>query len=90
MKFNSEAELQRAMEQLRSDPNVLYVEQSHTATAQFVPNDPLYSQQWDKAIQRLSVANDKETGKSNVIVLVSDTAFDCTVHPDLAPIAGKT
>jgi hypothetical protein len=85
MKFNSEAELQRAMEQLRSDPNVLYVEQSHTATAQFVPNDPLYSQQWDKAIQRLSVANDKETGKSNVIVLVSDTAFDCTVHPDLAP-----
>lgn len=84
-KFNSEAALQQAMARLRTDPNVLYVERAHGVAAQFVPNDPLYPQQWDKAIQHAPVAWDSETGRSNVILLISDTGFDCTTLPDLAP-----
>jgi thermitase len=87
--YNSEAQLQQEMARLRTDPNVANVEPRHTvsatASAQFMPNDPLIGQEWDKAIQHAFAAWDNETGKSNVIIVVSDTGSDCTTLPDLAP-----
>jgi thermitase len=101
LKFGSEAALQQGMAQLRANPDVLYVDRAHGVAAQidknysveiekdvvdqFVPNDPLFGQQWDKIIQHAPAAWDNETGKSNVILVISDTGSDCTTLPDLAP-----
>jgi len=48
-----------------------------------VPNDPRWSQQWDKHRIGCPDAWDKTTGSSNVIVAVLDTGVDLD-HPDLA------
>jgi serine protease len=80
------------MRGIASDPNVEYVEPDSTMTAQLVPNDPLYTQQWhlhsnlaptttpDDPGIRASGAWDIATGTGQVIAVVDNGV---TVHSDL-------
>ena len=47
-----------------------------------IPNDPLWSNQWDRTKIKMDAAWAITTGSSNVIVAVIDTGVDYT-HPDL-------
>jgi thermitase len=59
-----------------------YMEPNMVFKAQFVPNDPYYSNQW--ALPRIQAdwAWNKTTGNSSIIVAVIDTGIDYN-HPDL-------
>lgn len=83
LKFRTRAALEAALAELQSDPDVTSVEVAEVVTAQFVPNDPLYSNQWGPPLIGLEEANDIETGDPNVLVAVVDSVADCS-HPDLA------
>jgi serine protease len=67
------------------DPDVEYAEPDRIMTALFVPNDPLYSQQWHyyeaKAGLNLPSAWDKSTG-AGINVAVIDTGY--RPHADLS------
>ena len=67
------------------DPDVEYAEPDRIMTALFVPNDPMYSQQWHyyeaKAGLNLPAAWDKSTG-AGINVAVIDTGY--RPHADLS------
>jgi serine protease len=67
------------------DPDVEYAEPDRIMVPLFVPNDPMYSQQWDfyeaKAGLNLPAAWDKSTG-AGINVAVIDTGY--RPHADLA------
>ncbi len=48
----------------------------------FIPNDPEWSNQWEKQIVNDPAAWDLFTGSSSLTVGIADTGVDCT-HPDL-------
>ncbi|GAB3425943.1 S8 family peptidase [Massilia solisilvae] len=66
------------------DPSVEYAEPDRILTAQFIPNDPQYTNQWDlyeaTAGMRLPAAWDKSTG-AGINVAVIDTGY--RPHADL-------
>ena len=66
---------------LRKQPGVRYVEHDAVKTVQWVPNDPLYPQQWGLARVGATLGWDYGTGSSNVEIAVLDTGI--TDHPDL-------
>jgi subtilisin family serine protease len=68
---------------LKIDPDVEYAEPNYIKKAQFIPNDPLYSQQWSHQKAQAPDGWDIETGKPNVIVAIIDTGVDYN-HQDLA------
>lgn len=72
-------------EELRSDPDVAYVEPDHVAHAAAVvaPADPFYSQQWGIARTRVNTAWTATRGSTLITVAVVDTGVKRI--PDLAP-----
>lgn len=71
------------MAELRGLPKVAYVEEDNVATASFIPNDPLYANQWGPRDILAPQAWDITLGNQNVIIAVIDTGIDYT-HPDIA------
>jgi subtilisin family serine protease/subtilisin-like proprotein convertase family protein len=87
-------DLAAALAAYQSNPNVLYAEPDYRVQLQSVPDDPMFSTQWemDNQAQEGGVLDadidaaeawDKTTGSHNVVVAVIDTGVDYT-HPDLA------
>jgi len=85
---------EQAMEQMRDNPRVLYVEPNYLVSASLAPNDPLYPGQWglkNTGQEGGTVGDDIDadlawgvnTGDRNVKVAVIDSGIDYT-HPDLA------
>lgn len=75
-----------ALAAYRNDPNVLYAEPNYRVRKLAIPNDPLFSQQWNLALTSAGSAWDLTTGSRNinaVIVAILDTGIAYT-HPDLA------
>lgn len=60
---------------------VRFIEANRVATAQRVPNDPSWTQQWHYRAMGLPAAWDVSTGSSDVVVAVLDTGI--SNHPDL-------
>jgi subtilisin family serine protease/sugar lactone lactonase YvrE len=86
--------LERALERLRSDPDVQYAEPNWRVRIADIPSDPLFPQQYDMrntgqtggtpgADIHAAAAWDVTTGSPDVVVAVIDTGVDAT-HPDLA------
>ena len=60
-----------------------YIEPNLKFKANFVPNDPYWSQQWGPSKIRADLAWNTQLGSSSVLVAVIDTGVDWN-HPDLA------
>lgn len=86
--------VEQAVSQYRADPNVLYAEPDFIVQATGIPNDPLFSSQWNLqntgqnggtvgADVHAPAAWDITTGSSGVVIAVIDTGVDYT-HPDLS------
>ena len=69
----------RVINQLRGQPHVHNVEVNRVMRALFVPNDPLYPQQW--GMQRVGLANSSDISCGRgVTVAVIDTGVACENH----------
>jgi serine protease len=81
----SQAELIALVTELASDPSVEYVERDLVMRASYVPNDPLYADQWHYYEPlggiNLPVAWDTSLGDDDVVVAVLDTGY--RPHTDL-------
>jgi len=90
--------VQKAVQQLRNDPNVEYAEPNYRRYLRAVPNDPGFTQQWGLqntgqpvkgvvgvpgADMGLTTAWATQTGSRGVVVAVIDDSIDIN-HPDLA------
>jgi subtilisin family serine protease len=80
-----EAQTERVITLLRSDPAVQFVERNAIARAAFVPNDPYVSSgsEWHLAKIQAEAAWDITTGNTNTVVAVLDSGVNAA-HPDLA------
>ncbi|MFH1011094.1 MAG: S8 family serine peptidase [bacterium] len=67
-----------------ANPYVQYAEPDLLRRILRNPNDPLWSNQWDKIRMACDVAWDYTTGDSTIIVCAIDTGTDWN-HPDLTP-----
>jgi len=77
------AQVAEAVDALRADPAVTYVERDFVAhMATITANDPSYAQQWGIAKTRVNRAWDSTRGTGTVIVAVVDTGVKAL--PDLA------
>jgi len=74
--------LKQALDRYKKHAGVKYVEPNYSRRASFVPNDPLYRQQYGlRAIQAPEAWN-RSTGKKKIIIAVVDTGVQRS-HPDL-------
>ncbi|MFH1170457.1 MAG: S8 family serine peptidase [Candidatus Vogelbacteria bacterium] len=64
------------------NPNVEYVEPDYIYELTAIPNDPLWSQQWDMVKLQAPQAWDTQTDASNVVVGIMDSGINFS-HPDL-------
>ena len=64
------------------NPNVKYVEPDYIYQLTAVPNDPLWSQQWDMEKVAAPAAWDMQTDASDVVVGIIDSGINFS-HPDL-------
>src|SRR3989344_2509626 len=64
------------------NPNVEYAEPDFARDLIAIPNDPLWSQQWDMVKISAPQAWDTQTDASDVVVGIIDSGIDFT-HPDL-------
>ena len=83
------SDMQRVLTRLRSEPSMEAAEENRVMHADFVPNDPLYPQQWGLARVGTESSWDVTCGRG-VTVAVIDTGVACEDHeeynrlPDLA------
>jgi thermitase len=78
----SDQSVEQALEEYRSNPYVEYAEANYIVSANAIPNDPLYVEQWSLSKISAQEAWDIHTGSSQTIVAVLDTGVDYN-HRDL-------
>ena len=79
----SEEAVLDAIEELKSDPSIAYVEPNYKKNFEAVPNDEYYAALWGMEKINAPSAWDITTGDSSVMVALIDTGVDYT-HEDLA------
>ena len=78
----SRQSVEEALEEYRSNPYVEYAELNYIVSANSIPNDPLYADQWSLGKVAAQEAWNIYTGSSQTIVAVLDTGVDYN-HRDL-------
>ncbi len=73
-----------ALEALKQNPDVAYVQANRIFSISKTPNDPSYKSQYHHTKVNSAAAWDITTGSKNVVVAVIDTGVNYS-HPDLAP-----
>jgi len=87
IEINGETDIKKAVEEYKTNSNVLYAEPNYYYYSCNTPNDPLLDRQWglnqsfDYDIDGPE-AWDIETGDSNIIIAIIDTGVDYN-HPDI-------
>lgn len=82
------AQVEQMAQALASHPSVAYAEPDYILTTQWVPNDPLFNNQWHYIFgggiygANLPPAWDITQGDKNVVIAVVDSGY--LPHPDLA------
>lgn len=74
---------QAVIEQLSTDPDVLYAEPNYIYHTLIEPNDPEYGKQWALPKINAPYAWDKTTGSGDIVIAVIDSGIDYN-HPDLS------
>jgi thermitase len=74
---------QKYARDLANQPGVEFVEPNYIVTADLIPDDTLWSQQYGPTRIQAPAAWDMTTGSSNVIVAVLDSGIDAS-HPEFA------
>ncbi|MCX8082380.1 MAG: S8 family serine peptidase [bacterium] len=82
-KIPSGLDTKKVIEELSSDPDVLYAEPNYIYSALLEPNDEYYPSQWGLPKINAPSAWEKTTGSSEVIIAVIDTGVKYD-HPDLS------
>ena len=81
--LSPDADVLRIVQELKTDPSVVYAEPDYLAHIITTPNDPEYSNQWGLTKISAPAAWDTTTGSSDVAIAVVDAGIDVT-HPDLS------
>ena len=84
LSFSPPHKLLDFLDDLARDPNVRAVQPDLLRPVCRVPNDPLWSSQWDKRLMGAHRVWDISTGSRNIICVGIDTGVDWN-HPDLTP-----
>ncbi|WP_277057222.1 S8 family serine peptidase [Trichlorobacter lovleyi] len=88
IRLPSGTSVDKALEQFRADPNVLYAEPNYRVHKLVLPNDTLYGSQWNLSMISAPAVWDRYTGPSeitnSIIVAVLDTGV-AYIHPELSP-----
>lgn len=74
--------LNEALDALKALPEVENAEPAQLYRTTYVPNDPLYSSQWEHQLTNMEAAWDVERGEADVIVAIVDSGVDY-LHEDL-------
>ncbi len=77
-----ELSVETVLEHYQTDPNVEYVEPDFIREPSAIPNDPLWSQQWDMVKINAPQAWNTQTDASDIVVGILDSGIDFN-HPDL-------
>ena len=81
--YSNERELEKAWKEFKNNPEVEIVERDKLFRATYLPNDPLYLEEWFlKRIRAPQAWDLTRGGSSSVVVAVLDTGVDIN-HPDL-------
>lgn len=80
---NKKADVKKIIKDYQNNPDIEYAEPNYLATIQFVPNDPLYTQQWSHNNSNTPNGWDIHKGSPKTIIAIIDTGVDYT-HEDLA------
>lgn len=85
IKLSNTKDYFKALQALKNDPNVEYVEPNYIATAQLIPNDPYYPQTWGPKAIEAEAAWDKvsSTQRAGVTIAILDTGVNAS-HEDFA------
>jgi subtilisin family serine protease len=75
--------VEEAAAKLKENSNVEYAEPNYIAKPLYIPNDPLYPQQWAHQKTQAEAGWNIERGKPNVVIAIVDTGVDYN-HEDLA------
>jgi hypothetical protein len=75
-------QVQQKVEQIKTDPQVLYIRPHWRARLLDIPNDPRFGQQWALTMIRAPEAWDIEKGKPGIRIAIIDDNFERS-HPDL-------
>ena len=87
LRFATDAPLEALKTAYEQSPLVEAVTYNYlrpTLAEPVVPNDPMYPEQWNLPLTRVSVAWAIEKGAPNVVIAIIDSGIDYT-HDDLAP-----
>jgi thermitase len=76
-------DIQAVAAEYATHPDVAYAQPNYQMPVTFVPNDPLYAEQWAHQLTDAEAGWDVQTGSSDVVIAILDTGVDYT-HPDLA------
>jgi len=76
--------IEELCQELQQDPNVEYSEPNYIAMTLYVPDDPLYSEQWAHQKTQAEQGWDITRGDANIIIAIVDTGVDYN-HEDLLP-----
>jgi subtilisin family serine protease len=74
--------VEKTIEALLRNPNVLYAEPDYVVSKVATPDDPSYSSLWGMTNIKAPAAWDVATGSASVVVAVIDSGID-RAHPDL-------
>ncbi len=82
LELATNADVNKAVAALGTDPNIEWAEPDYIAHAVAIPDDPLYAEQWGLTKIATPAAWDIVTGTQTVIIAIIDSGIDLT-HPDL-------
>ena len=83
VKLEQGQNIEDAIAEYESNPDVLYAVPNYKINLFTTPNDPSFSQQWALSLISAPQAWGKTTGSNMVVIAVLDTGIDYN-HPDLA------
>jgi subtilisin family serine protease len=84
LSFSPQHQVLDLLDDLARDPHVRAVEPDLLRPVCRIPNDPLWSSQWDKRLMGAHRVWDISTGSRNIICVGIDSGVDWN-HPDLTP-----
>lgn len=74
--------IEQALEELASDPNIIFAEYDPVYKLEYVPNDASYAMQWGHEFMQSEQAWDYTTGSEEVVIGIVDSGIKWN-HPDL-------